>query len=91
MANIKQQKKRIHTDAQKRLVNRSFKSQVKTAIINAEKGIKANVKNVSELVINAQRLLDKTLTKKIKKLNYVSRKKSQLQKQLKVKEVTKKN
>ncbi len=82
MANIKQQKKRILTDAAKRTANRAFKSQVKTALINADSAIKSGDKNAQTLVSQAQKLLDKTVSKRIKKANYVARKKSQLHKKL---------
>lgn len=82
MANIKQQKKRILTDKKRNLRNKSFKSKIKTAIIKAKKAIQSNEKNKEELVSFAVKLLDKSITKKIRKRNYVNRKKSSLQKEL---------
>ncbi len=78
MANIKQQKKRIRTDAEKNLRNKSFKSKMKTAYKKAVLALEKNDQQQTEQLRLAVKLLDQAKARKIKHANYVNRKKSQL-------------
>ena len=78
MANIKQQKKRIKTDKKKRLKNKIFKSKVSTALKKVKLAIESDSKEINQLVNSANSILDKALTKKVKKANFVKRKKRKI-------------
>ena len=80
MANIKSQKKRALTNLKTKAQNQSQKSALKTAIKNVEKACELKDKEAATVAFNnANSLLDKALTSKIKHKNYVARQKAKLQ------------
>ena len=81
MANIKQQIKRNKTNIKRHQLNKSFKSSTKTAVKAVLLAVEAG--NYDEAVIKlnfANKKLDKGHAKGIYHRNYVSNKKSKLQK-----------
>lgn len=82
MANIKQQKKRILTDRENRLRNRIFKSKISTSLKKSQQAIADRSTNASQLVSLTVKLLDKAKNKKIKKVNFVNRHKSNIMRKL---------
>jgi len=78
MANIKSQKKRVKTNEASREANKSFKSEVKTAIKKANIAIAKDEPNKDKLVKEAVTLIDKAVTKGIFKSNKAAREKSRL-------------
>ncbi len=81
MANIKSQKKRALTNAKKNLLNSSAKSQLKTAMKKVEKAVEAKDKELAVKAYNeANSLLDKAASSKLKHKNYVARQKARLAK-----------
>ncbi|QGS51959.1 30S ribosomal protein S20 [Spiroplasma tabanidicola] len=80
MANIKSQKKRILTNEKSRLVNKAFRSQVKTAIKKAIVAKAENSADKDQLINTAVSLIDKSVTKSVWKLNKAAREKSRLMK-----------
>ncbi len=83
MANIKQQQKRVHQDYKKRILNKDFKSGVKTAIKNVERHIEAGDREKAEQALRlANRKLDKARLKNVKHKNFINRRKSRLQKRI---------
>lgn len=81
MANIKSQKKRALTNAKANLKNSSEKSQLKTAIKKVNAAVAANDKEAAVKAFNnANALLDKAATSRLKHKNFVARQKSRLAK-----------
>lgn len=81
MANIKQQAKRIKTDAKKKALNASFKSSIKTAIKKFETAVQQNDLTAAQEAFKlANKKLDKSITKGIYHKNSVARQKSRLAK-----------
>lgn len=79
MANIKQQKKRNLTNEKKRAYYASYKSAMKTAIVNVEKHVEDNNLQDAELALNtANKRLDKAVAKGIIHKNKAARYKSRL-------------
>jgi len=78
MANIKSQKKRVKTNEASRMANKSFKSEVRTAIKKAKLAIAKNDANKNELITAAVSLIDKATSKGIYKPNKAAREKSRL-------------
>lgn len=83
MANIKSQKKRAITNAKKNLLNNAQRSRLKTAIKKVQKAVTANDLDAAKKAFNeANKLLDKAVSSKIKHKNYAARQKSKLQKSI---------
>jgi len=83
MANNKQQKKRVKTDAKRRHQNVMFKSSLKRAIKTVERHITAGDKEKAIEAFNlANKKLDKAVSKGLFHKNYIARHKSRLAKQV---------
>ncbi|MBQ1566621.1 MAG: 30S ribosomal protein S20 [Erysipelotrichaceae bacterium] len=81
MANIKSQKKRALTNAKANKKNSAEKSQLKTAMKKVNAAVVANDKEAAVKALNeANSLLDKAATSRLKHKNYVARQKSRLAK-----------
>lgn len=81
MANIKSQKKRALTNAKANLKNSAEKSQLKTAIKKVNAAVAANDAEAAKKAFdNANSLLDKAATSRLKHKNYVARQKARLAK-----------
>ena len=81
MANIKSQKKRALTNLKRQNARTGQKSELKTAIKRVLAAVDAGDKEAAVAAYNnANKLLDKALTSRIKKDNYVARQKSRLAK-----------
>ena len=81
MANIKSQKKRALTNAKTNLKNSAEKSRLKTAIKKVNKAVaEGNKENALKAFNEANSLLDKAATSRLKHKNYVSRQKARLAK-----------
>ena len=81
MANIKSQKKRALTNAKANLKNSSEKSRLKTAMKKVNAAVAANDKEAAAKAFNeANSLLDKAATSRLKHKNYVARQKARLAK-----------
>ena len=79
MANIKSAKKRIKTNEKARLVNKSFKSSMKTSIKKVEDAIVNNKKEEALVLFKeTTKLIDKAVNKGILHKNNAGRKKSRL-------------
>lgn len=78
MANTKSAKKRIRSDARKRLRNLMVRSRVKTFIRKAEEAIRAGDPAAAEAVRLACSELDKAATKGVIHRNNAARRKSRL-------------
>ncbi len=78
MANNNSQKKRNRQNIKRNLVNKSVKSELKTAINDAEDAINTDAENKNEIVKEAIRKIDKAYSKGVIKSNYRNRKKSKL-------------
>ncbi len=73
--------KRDIQNAKKNLINKSFKSQVRTAITTLEKAVKSSDKsNVTAQINSVYSLMDKGVKKGVFKLNKAARIKSRLSK-----------
>ncbi|WAN63554.1 SSU ribosomal protein S20p [Candidatus Phytoplasma rubi] len=83
MANIKQQKKRVKTDAKRRLKRKSYKSKMRTLDNNFNKFIASADKEKAVVFFNKiNGVLDKGVSKGIYHKNFVSRNKSKISKLL---------
>ncbi|WP_029215069.1 30S ribosomal protein S20 [Kallotenue papyrolyticum] len=78
MANTKSAKKRVRSDARKRLRNLMVRSRVKTFIRKAEEAIRAGDASAAEAVRLACSELDKAATKGVIHRNNAARRKSRL-------------
>ncbi len=78
MANNNSQKKRNRQNIKRNLANKSVKSELKTAINDAEDAINTDAENKNEVVKEAVRKIDKAYSKGVIKSNYRNRKKSKL-------------
>tara|TARA_B100000029_G_C17265402_1_gene847863 strand:+ start:352 stop:594 length:243 start_codon:yes stop_codon:yes gene_type:complete len=78
MANNNSQKKRNRQNIKRNLANKSVKSELKTAINDAEDAINTDAENKNEVVKEAIRKIDKAYSKGVIKSNYRNRKKSKL-------------
>ena len=76
MANNNSQKKRNRQNIKRNLANKSVKSELKTAINDAEDAINTDAENKNEVVKEAIRKIDKAYSKGVIKSNYRNRKKS---------------
>lgn len=81
MANSKQQIKRAKTDEKRRLANNMLTSSLKRAMKQVEKHAdEGNKEKALEAYNNANKKLDKSVTKGINNKSYVARHKSRLSK-----------
>ena len=81
MANIKSQKKRALTNAKANLKNSSEKSKLKTYMKKVNAAVAAKDKEAAVKAFNeANSLLDKAATSRLKHKNYVARQKARLAK-----------
>jgi len=77
VANIKSQKKRIKTNAKATERNRAVKSELKTAVRDARKAVKAGDKEqATQAVAAASRKLDKAVSKGVIHKNQAANRKS---------------
>lgn len=84
MANLKSAIKRVRTNDTKRLLNQSFKSEMRSHIKQVETLIEANdVENAKAAFQDASKKIDKTVQKGIIHKNNGNRQKSRLAKKLK--------
>ncbi len=84
MANLKSAIKRVRTNETKRLLNQSFKSEMRSHIKQVETLIEANdVENANKAFQEASRKIDKTVQKGIIHKNNGNRQKSRLAKKIK--------
>ncbi len=85
MANIKSAIKRIETNNKKRLLNQSFKSEMRTEIKRVEKLIEENdVENAKVALKTTVKKIDKAIQKGIVHRNTGDRQKSRLTKKVNV-------
>lgn len=81
MPQIKNQEKRVRTNAKSTLANVQEKSKLKTAMKSVELAVKENdTELATKNLQNASKLLDKSITSGIHHKNYVARQKARLQK-----------
>ena len=81
MANTKQQIKRAKTDEKRRLANNMFRSSLKRAMRKVEQyAAEGNQEKALEAYNNANKKLDKSVSKGIHNKQYVARHKSRLSK-----------
>ena len=78
MANNNSQKKRNRQNIKRNILNKSIKSELKTAMGEAEKTIDSNSENKDKIIKETLRKLDKAYSKGVIKSNYRDRKKSKL-------------
>lgn len=84
MANLKSAIKRVRTNETKRLLNQSFKSEMRSHIKQVETLIEAkDVENAKKVFQEASRKIDKTVQKGIIHKNNGNRQKSRLAKKIK--------
>ncbi len=76
MANNNSQKKRNRQNLKRNIINKSIKSELKTAMGEAEKAINSGSENKDEIIKETLRKLDKAYSKGVIKSNYRDRKKS---------------
>ena len=76
MANNNSQKKRNRQNIKRNSLNKSIKSELKTAMGEAEKAINSGSENKDEIIKETLRKLDKAYSKGVVKSNYRDRKKS---------------
>jgi len=81
MANIKGQMKRNLQNEKRRLANAAFRSGLKSSIKEVETAVENNEKDVAITALSqANKKLDKSISKGISQKNYVARQKSRLAK-----------
>lgn len=81
MPNIKSAKKRVLTNAKKKIANSSFKASMRTAMKNVEKTVKAKDKeNVDVKLKDAVKKIDKAVSRGLIHKNKAARDKSRLTK-----------
>jgi len=84
MANLKSAIKRVRTNDTKRLLNQSFKSEMRSHIKQVETLVEAkDVENAKKAFQEASRKIDKTVQKGIIHKNNGNRQKSRLAKKIK--------
>ena len=83
MANIKQQKKRILTNAKATERNRTLKSELKTVIRNTRKAVELGDKAAAEQALKlATKKLDKAVSKGVIHENQAANRKSKIAKKV---------
>ena len=81
MPNIKSAKKRMKTDAKKKVANKANVSGMRTSIKKATKEIKNNNKEQADIAVkDAVKKIDKALSKGLIKKNKAARDKSKIMK-----------
>jgi len=78
LANSKSAKKRVRTNERNRLRNLSIKTNIKTTVKKFLVALTVGKDEAQLALVNAQKTLDKAVTKGILKKNTASRKKSRL-------------
>lgn len=78
MANIKSQIKRNKTNKKSNMLNKSFKSSIKTAIKKVELALITKDNNIKLLINKAISLIDRSVNKKIFHMNKAIRLKNKL-------------
>ncbi len=81
MANIKSQKKRILTNEKARLRNKSVKSSLKTAVRKFHEAAAAGSSDAKALAADANKALDKAVSKGVIHANQAANRKSSISKQ----------
>lgn len=81
MANIKSQKKRILTNEKARLSNKSVKSSLKTAVRKFHEAAAAGSSDAKALAADANKALDKAVSKGVIHANQAANRKSSISKQ----------
>ena len=81
MANIKSQKKRILTNEKARLRNKSVKSALKTAVRKFHKAAASGNGDAKALAADANKALDKAVSKGVIHANQAANRKSSISKQ----------
>ena len=81
MANIKSQKKRILTNEKARLRNKSVKSALKTAVRKFHEAAAAGSSDAKALAADANKALDKAVSKGVIHANQAANRKSSISKQ----------
>ena len=80
MANIKSQIKRNRTNEEARLRNKAAKSAVRTAIKRVKVAVEAkDLANAEKLLLEAFRLIDKSVSDGVQHKNTASRQKGEIQ------------
>jgi small subunit ribosomal protein S20 len=82
MANTKSAMKRMRQNERRRLRNRALRSKVRTALKTARTSITEKVPTAPASALDAIRVLDKAVTKRVLHPNTAARKKSRLARQL---------
>lgn len=82
MPNIKSAKKRVKVTATKTLINKSFKSSLKSEIKKADLALDTNAENKAEAVRVAVKKIDQAASKGILHKNNAARKKAALARKL---------
>ncbi|MDC0700724.1 MULTISPECIES: 30S ribosomal protein S20 [Eubacteriales] len=82
MPNIKSAKKRVKVTATKTLINKSFKSSLKSEIKKADLALDTNAENKAEAVRVAVKKIDQAAAKGILHKNNAARKKAALARKL---------
>ena len=82
MPNTRSAEKQMRVAERRRLRNRSVKSAVKTFVRKAELGIAQAAEDVQQLVVQAQRSLDKAASKGVLHRGNAARRKARLMKKL---------
>ncbi|MCR4881415.1 MAG: 30S ribosomal protein S20 [bacterium] len=80
MPNIKSAKKRVLVAERNHAKNVAVKSRIKTAIRRVLEALKDNTEKVQELLNNAYKTIDKSVSKGVLHKNTAARKKSRLTK-----------
>jgi small subunit ribosomal protein S20 len=81
VANIKSQKKRILTNEKARLRNKSVKSSLKTAVRKFHEAAAAGSSDAKALAADANKALDKAVSKGVIHANQAANRKSSISKQ----------
>jgi small subunit ribosomal protein S20 len=81
VANIKSQKKRILTNEKARLRNKSVKSSLKTAVRKFHEAAAAGSSDAKALAADANKALDKAVSKGVIQANQAANRKSSISKQ----------
>jgi len=78
MANNNSQKKRNRQNIKRNASNKSIKSELKTALIEAQNALDSDNENKEEIIKEAVKKIDKAYSKGVIKSNFRDRKKSKL-------------
>ena len=78
MANNNSQKKRNRQNLKRNAMNKSIKSELKTAVSEAHIALDSEIENKEEIIKETIRKIDKAYSKGVIKSNYRDRQKSKL-------------